>query len=130
MKDIFGHRIVALLLLAVVGVCLCCSDDDEIVDPNNAPPVIDSVTAVPDTFLDGEVFTVTSYATDPEGDALEYEWSYSGLDFLPVPGGGGNRVLLKNCCDIADTSLATIYSEVSDGRGGSDHDSVVVCVIP
>jgi len=130
MKYNYGHRIVAPLLLAVVGVCLCCSDDDEIVDPNNSAPVIDSVTAVPDTFLNGEVFTVTSYATDPEGDALQYEWSYGGLDFQPVPGGGGNKVLLKNCCDITDTSLATIYSEVSDGGGGSDIDSVIVCVIP
>ncbi len=123
-------RLMAMLMIIGTMTIVGCGDDDVSVDPNNQAPTVDSVAAMPDTFLNGTVFTVRSYATDPEGDALEYTWEYGGLDFQPVPGGSGSLILLRNCCDIAETTMAVVHSIVSDGRGGSDRDSVAVWVVP
>ena len=131
MRRLLGYGLVTLLWLWLVVSGIGCGDDDEVVDPGNSAPVIDSITASPDTLESGEVFTVTAYATDPDGDALAYEWSGEDQKFVPAYAGqSGHQVELKNCCTVTEPLSASVYCEVNDGRGGHDVDSVEVHVLP
>ena len=119
-------HIAALILLASV-TWLSCSEDKKGTDPNNSPPVIQSITADPDTFYAGHYTTVTVMATDPDGDILQYQWEARRLDGI---GGQGNTIMLEACaCNFSEPSDVIVIATVLDGRGGEALDSVSVHIL-
>jgi hypothetical protein len=120
-------HIAALILLASV-IWLGCSEDKKGTDPNNNPPVIQSITADPDTFIAGQFTTVTVVASDPDGDILQYQWEARKLERI---GGQGNTVMLEACdCEILVPTDDIVIATVRDGRGGEALDSVSVHILP
>ena len=110
--------LLAALLLAA-AVLASCNDDDPAA-PANGAPVISSLTADPATVEVAAASTVTCVATDPDGDALTYQWNCDAGTLA----GTGNAVTWTA---PAAAGAATVTCAVSDG----DHnvsDSVDVTV--
>jgi hypothetical protein len=107
---------------------MSCGKDNNGVDPGNSSPVIESITADPDTMLADEITTVTVVASDPDGDILQYEWEARKLELSSLP---GSTVMLEVCdCEIHEPTTDVVISTVSDGRGGVARDSVSVHILP
>jgi hypothetical protein len=113
-----------IILTAVFG----CSEDDP-VRPDNHAPIINSISADPETFVKNNSTTIVVEATDPDGDALEYLWD-PRAEWLERVGGADNTLVLSNCCDIEQRDSTYIVSTVKDGYGGSDIDSVMIWILP
>ena len=120
--------ICALLIMGVIS-SLGCGKDDKVTDPQNNPPVILSLTAVPDTIHVLHSTTVTVIAEDPDGDALNYNWFPRGSELTPVSG-GGNTIVLNSCSCINEPTGIVVLSIVDDGRGGTAQDSLTVWILP
>ncbi|MBN1213057.1 MAG: hypothetical protein JXA92_10800 [candidate division Zixibacteria bacterium] len=119
--------IIATLSLAVV-IGLSCGDDDERVNnPDNNPPVIDSITAEPDTFVAGSSTIVMVTAHDPDDDALSYSWILREI-WMEVLGGSGSIRQIRNCCSGSGLSTGYVVIDVSDNQGGSVRDSIRIWV--
>lgn len=73
-----ARRAFTLLILVAltVGVLMagCSEAPTGFKYPNNAAPVIDSVTATPTTLGPGDSTLIRCYASDPDGDRLVYDW--------------------------------------------------------
>ena len=87
--------------------------------PDNRPP-ISAVTADPTS---GVVPLTVSFdgsaSTDPDGDALTFNWTFGD-------GEQGSGVSVSHTYALSGTFTATLA--VTDGRGGSDTSSVVITV--
>jgi hypothetical protein len=103
-----------ILLIVVLLVIGCVQPDiNQSATGPNANPVITDLTAIPSTSTVGEIVTVTSVASDPDGDPLSYEWYMTAGDLLgdgPVV-----RYIATYCC----VGVNTVRVTVKDGRGGS-----------
>lgn len=107
------RRTVAAPPLALLLGTLClagCSADA--VRPANQAPVLVSLTAEPETVIEGQTIRLTAKVADPDGDRLTFEW-------LPVLGyvtGSGHEVTYSTtgCCLGGNAVQLT----VRDGRGG------------
>jgi len=119
----------ALLLFAVLASLSCGDDDNNGTGPQTQPPVIQSVVAVPDTFNEDEITTVTVTADDPDGDSLRYSWEASA-SWVIVLGVTGGSAELSNCCPIVNPTSSHIICTVDDYRGGEVRDSVQIWVLP
>ncbi len=121
------------LVTAILSVAFCgCGDDDNgnpIADPNNRPPVIESIVAVPDTFVAYTSTTLVATVSDPDGHSLQYNWQPRDNSLAPS-GGGGASIQITNCCPITEEVSAFVVLTVTDGHGGQAVDSVQVTVIP
>ena len=118
---------IAALIFLMSVTWLSCSEDKKVVDSNNHTPVIQSITADPDTFYAGYYTTVTVIATDPDGDILQYQWDARRLDLI---GGQGSTIMLEACtCNFSEPSDVNVIATVRDGRGGEAMDSVTVHVL-
>jgi len=129
MRYISGRMLVSPIFIMLLFITAGCGEDDKPVNTENNPPVISSVTAVPDTFTAGNSTTITTVATDPDGDPLTYAWEDRGSIFLPIPG-GGNTLEVTNCCTIDELRGEFVIAVVHDNRGGITRDSVKVWVRP
>jgi hypothetical protein len=87
---------------------------------NNAP-VISGVTATPTMVVGGGSSDVMCDASDPDLDTLSYSWSSTGGSIS----GSGNAVIWT--APAADGNYS-ITAAVSDGKGGTDSQSVTVTV--
>lgn len=128
MKYLWACLSLALPIIAVVG----CGDDDDgnpVNDPNNRPPVIESIVAVPDTFVAYTSTTLIATVSDADGHSLEYNWQPRDNRLAPS-GGGGASIQMTNCCPITEEVSAFVVLTVTDGHGGRAIDSVQVTVIP
>jgi len=124
--------ILTFILLAIAVAFISCSDDDSGTSPNNEqnrPPVISSMTAVPDTFEAEHSSVITVVANDADGDALQYLWDGHG-SFLPAPTGQPGQAVVTNCCPVSEVEGGFIICTVRDGNSGEDTDSVQVWVKP
>ena len=120
----------AAMIVFMCGlVALSCSDDNKGTDPGNRPPAISSMTATPDTILEGNVTTIAVAASDPDGHTLSYEWESraSWLTAVSIVGGSAEMV---NCCPISGFASSYVIVTVSDGHGAEVSDSVEVWVMP
>ena len=118
------------LILIIVVLWSGCGKDDKATDAQNRPPVITSLTAEPDTFHVNESTLITVIASDPDGDALNYNWEAHDEELLPMPGDDPNTIELIICCPILEPRTGMVLSIVDDGRGGEATDSVQVWVLP
>ncbi len=87
----------------------------------NEPPVVDSMTAVPDSVLPGAEVRVTCTASDPDGHALGYDWSSTGGQTAGI----GPAVTWTA---PATPGLYEVSVSAYDGLGGDDSASVDVTV--
>lgn len=96
-------------------------------------PVISSVTVFPAVIGQGDSVLVTVVASDPDGDALVYDWfTDSRLVIKDAPG----EIMLYNTASnshvfyrstyVAHDDTAWVSCEVRDGRGGMDGGRVLV----
>jgi hypothetical protein len=109
-----GKSLAPLVLIAIgLVVSFGCGDDDKVVDPDNNPPVILSVTADPDTIYADESTWVTVVA---EMQALS----------------GTNRSIeLQPGCDcLEEVTEVQILAIVTDSHDAETRDSVKVVVLP
>jgi hypothetical protein len=113
----------------MLWLCGCSSDDNGTNGPENHPPVIQSLTADPDTFAEDSYTLITVIASDEDDDQLSYQWDIHGTGFTPQ-GGAGPVVQITNCCEVEDLMSAQIIAIVSDGISGETRDSVQVWVSP
>jgi hypothetical protein len=112
------HAKLALLLLAAPLLLGCTTTKTR----NNQPPVMEYVTAVPDTIQLGGTCELRAQASDPEQPYLTYTWE--------APAGtidASGDPVLWHAPDVEGTY--TILCTVSDGRGGTDVGSVPVYVL-
>jgi len=87
--------------------------------PNgNQPPAISNLTANPPSIDVKKTTSITSTASDPDGDPLAYHWTKNGGTF--VGSTSGSSVTWR-----APSTPGTyrVYCEVSDGEGGEDSES-------
>jgi hypothetical protein len=117
---------IALGLIVSFG----CGDDDKIVDPDNNPPVILSVTADPDTIYANQSTWVTVVAEDPDGDDLHCGWEVHGVEMQPLSGTDTSVELQPGCDCVEEATDAYVLAIVTDSHDGQTRDSVKVVVLP
>jgi PKD repeat protein len=86
---------------------------------NQAPVVVSGPLALPETPFVNQTVAFTVAAVDPDGDPLQYEWSF----------GDGNSALgaqPTHAYMTAGTYLVTVA--VTDGKGGSTETSLILIV--
>lgn len=88
--------------------------------PLNSPPEV-ALHASPEPFQPGDWITLEAPAVDVDGDALEWEWSFSGTVGSLEP--KGNRAVLATHAGIDDVAYPVSVT-VRDGRGGERTASV------
>jgi hypothetical protein len=110
--------VIAVIAGIAVGVVMAMSGGEE---AENQAPSITSLTAYPDSLAPGEASTVTCVASDPDGDTLSYVWTATGGT---VSGTGDTITWIAP--PVAKGYMVRV--NVSDGNGGTDHDSVPVIV--
>ena len=94
----------------------------------NHPPeisdlILERMQVLPSTSVSPSIIEVRCVASDPDGDAISYEWSTTGGKFT----GSGGTVSW-----VAPENLGNyeVKVTVKDGRGGSAVASVTISVVP
>jgi hypothetical protein len=129
MLNISRFKIPAAFLMLVLVFILGCSNNDQPTSSNNQPPVIDSMTALPDTFVEDNMTTVTVFAHDVDGDNLDYNWTLRE-SWMNTVGGTDNVKQVGNCCPVATLSTGYVVVNVTDNNGGIVKDSIQIWVEP
>lgn len=114
-----GMCLGVLALIAVALFCSGCGDESD--GPINRAPVIAGLEASPGIIEPLESSTLTCSADDPDGNALDYEWS---TDSGSLSGTGAS--VTWTAPGAFDTCTVTVI--VSDGHGGTDTAEVSVQV--
>jgi len=70
-----------------------------------------------------------SQSSDPNGDTLTYSWVQTSGTSVVLSGGNGQRALFT-APQLANAETLSFELSVSDGKGGSDTDSVDVLIDP
>ncbi|MFH1860308.1 MAG: hypothetical protein ABH870_04770, partial [bacterium] len=125
---------VAWIAPQIVGTCtVSCKVSDNkggitqrvvqvvVVMDANQPPIIGSLTASTSTLAPGGSSTITCTATDPNNDMLTYTWTAT----IGTITGTGSQVIWTS---PLPSGTYTIICEVSDGKAGTDSQSVIVTV--
>ncbi len=116
----------AVLPLAfVLGAGAC---RQYVTEPITRRPVISSVVAFPTTIGPGDSTMVTVFATDPDGDALVYDWGTDsrlhiqgddlGFGFRYNTPSPSHVFYRSDVTPVSDT--AWVWCSARDGKGGSD----------
>ena len=118
-------RLVLGLTTLVVAVLFgsACEKVDEVQPPvANQIPVISSISSDLDSVAPGDSATITSVASDPDGDSLSYNWSTNGGSLSGV-----GKVVTWTAPEVAGTYSITVT--VDDGRGGTVDKSYTITVV-
>jgi Bacterial Ig domain len=107
--------IISAVIVAAVAVPLIILNA---ASPNNQP-VIASLEAEPERVLPSGSSQITCSATDPDGDALAYEWTASGGDIS-----GAGEIVTWTAPQEFGTYNVTVV--VDDGRGGEATSTMVL----
>ena len=121
--------ILTAVLFTAFILALSCSKEDKVTDSGNNSPVIDSITADHDSLIAGELMTLSAWATDADGDNLNYVWAapQGGIEFIDKV---DNTYLISNCCAVTQVMLRYVTVTVSDNNNGSDKDSIQIRMVP
>jgi len=91
---------------------------------NSAPTILSVVPTISGTAIrrvsPGATLQVTANATDPDGDALHYQWASSASGFVSAD----SPTVTWNLPNVAATNA--IYVQVTDGRGGFANQQLAV----
>lgn len=90
----------------------------------NEPPVINSITANPDSVTPGQSTTLSADAEDPDGDVLTYTWATSSGNLSSTSGQSVDWTA------PSDTGSYTINLVVEDEQEASDEASKTIRVYP
>ena len=107
--------IVVLLVAVAVAVGACTGKA-------NQNPTITSLVAVPTSLTPGGSSVVTCIASDPDGDALSYTWTFTGGSMS-----GSGDTITWVAPSAANTY--TVRVSVNDGKGGVANSSVAISVL-
>ena len=134
--DVLKLRFMATLTVSfVLMVCGACGPSEEATEGppapepsesesagGNQPPAISSLTPAQTQVSPSSIIEVRCVASDPEGDALSYEWAATGGSFS----GTGSTVswLAPEPCGDWDITIT-----VKDGKGGITQSTIVVSVV-
>jgi hypothetical protein len=88
----------------------------------NHPPVITSLTANPAALPFASRTTITAIASDPDGDALQYQWDDGNAGIVS---GVGNQISWTSPSKNGNFS---IFVTVSDGKGAQTKQEIVIAV--
>lgn len=130
-------RLSVFLALALVPGAVACRKF--VTDPIYRRPVISSVVAFPTTLGPGDSTLITVYATDPNGDALVYDWeAFNGLIMKGgVPGvpflyntPANSMVFFRSLTWPYANDSAFVFCSVRDGKGGGDGRLVLILYQP
>ncbi len=91
----------------------------------NQPPVISGFEADPEVVERQGTSTLTVDASDPDGEALSYDWSTDNSDWLLSESGETAELTAPD----APASSITVTVEVDDGYGGSATSEVTVSTV-
>jgi hypothetical protein len=116
---------IVVLLIAVTIVAAACSSNESAqptptVQSNQVPSII-SLVADPASLVPGDGATISCEASDPDGDALNYTWEYTGGTLQ-----GTGSTVTWIAPSVANTY--TVKVTVSDGNGGAANSSVAIVV--
>ncbi len=124
MKNLSVRLVLVLTILGVAALFSnACGKEPEKVDriPDNRIPVILSVSGDPASLAPGDSATITSVASDPDGDSLSYNWSTTGGSLS-----GTGDVVTWTAPEVAGTYSISVT--VDDGRGGTADKSYTITV--
>jgi hypothetical protein len=117
MKQMRWTTFMVVVLIAVITVAgAACSSEE----PNQLPSMT-SLVADPASLAPGDGSTVTCVASDPDGDALSYDWTCNGG---AISGMGAEVTWVAP--SVAKTY--TVGVTVSDGNGGVANQSISIVV--
>ena len=126
------YLITIIIVLSISMIGCESSDDDSPTGVNgNSAPVIQSVTANPNTIVKGGGYaytTLTCVATDADGDSLNYSWTSSVGRFLDgvTIGQSVKWYTYGSNTDVGNYFISVI---ASDGKAVA-RDSVSVQIVP
>jgi hypothetical protein len=112
----------AVVLVAVLVLAWGCEEDAT--TPSNSSPEISALTPVSAYVQPGASVLFRTTASDPDGDPLTFEWTFSAGTPLTAQ---GDRVLWTAGNDSA---LVTVQVTADDGRGGQSGYGGSVTVAP
>lgn len=120
-----------LLPLAVaIGVGACTEFPTR---PNNREPAISAVFAFPQVVGQGDSLLVTIIASDPDGDALVYDWETDARFVIKDAWGVvyayntlTNSQILYRSTDASPDDTAWIWCGVRDRKGGGDRRLILI----
>ncbi|MEO0026303.1 MAG: PKD domain-containing protein [candidate division WOR-3 bacterium] len=90
---------------------------------SNRPPIITSISG-DESVLAGGFLSLTCYATDPNKDPLEYNWTCTNGSF------SSSKAQTVTWYAPSSSGAATISVTVRDNRGGQDSRSKTITVYP
>jgi hypothetical protein len=111
-------RYLVIIVIVVAAVLLAILFDTMLADHR---PVIAGLQVEPETVLLRGSCQIVCNATDPDGDELSYNWSYSGGEIS-----GEGATVYWTAPDSAGSYNVTVT--VTDGRGGEDMDQIAITV--
>ena len=116
--------VICIQLLFIIG---CCKDDDNSnpTQSQNHAPVIQAVTASPDTIIATNDSDLSCVATDVDGDSLAYTWASPSGGVLYNINNPTAEILFYSSTGTPVDYYITVY--VSDGID-FDCDSVLLVV--
>ncbi|MBD3236463.1 MAG: hypothetical protein GF330_07155 [Candidatus Eisenbacteria bacterium] len=112
----------SLLFLLAAGGMLGC--DDDATEPENQAPGAPEVIPIDFTVLPGDSVLIMASATDPDGDHLAYDWTFS--DGSPLTAAGTQLLWTAP----AENATVGFTVEVTDGRGGRHTTDGTITVHP
>jgi hypothetical protein len=90
---------------------------------SNNPPTITSLVANPTSVIVSRTSSLTAAASDPDGDGLTWQWSATGGTLV-------RGTTTATWTAPATAGTYTVRLTVSDGKGGSDTESVSITATP
>jgi hypothetical protein len=87
----------ALIYLIFLFFISCETPKQNPTNPDNKPPIIDSVSVIFDLISTVPIADITCYAHDPDGDSLTYKWKATAGEL--VGSGKSVKYIVAPCCD-------------------------------
>jgi hypothetical protein len=124
------------MLVLCVLACLSSCGSKTPLQPENRSPVVQSLIAFPASISPGDSAVVVCHATDPDGDALDFDWT---SDCRLIKQGAprdftwysrsSTLIVYAGACADAPIDTGWVRCHVRDRKGGGTDAGVVRVVI-